>query len=123
MNAGITFKLFRKVAVECNEDHRLKWKEDVNTHFIVLQIVFIDETSKDNWTIYCHYGHSVVGHRATITTNFMQGDWFSMVAALSLGGYDTVRVVEGSFDREDFLDFITNDVVHCVVHFTSLDFY
>ena len=46
-----------------------------------------------------------------------------MVAALSLGGYDAVHVVEGSLDGEDFLDFITNDVVHCVVHSTSLDFY
>ncbi len=70
-DAGITFKLLRKAAAECDEDHRLEWKEDINTHFIASQMVFIDETSKDNWTIYHHYGCSVVGHRAMITTNFV----------------------------------------------------
>src|SRR5258708_6351034 len=110
-DAGITFKLLRKVAAECDEDHWLEWKEDINTHFIASQMVFVDETSKDDWTIYRHYGCSVVGRRATIATNFVREDQFSMVAALSLGGYDAVCVVEGSLDGEDFLDCITNDVV------------
>ena len=70
-DAGITFKLLRKVAAERNEDHRLEWKEDVNTHFIASQVVFVDETSKDDQTIYCHYGCSVVGHQAMIAANFM----------------------------------------------------
>ena len=34
-----------------------------------------------------------------------------MVAALSLDGYEGVRVVPGSVDGEEFLDFIINDVV------------
>jgi hypothetical protein len=43
-----------------------------------------------------------------------------MVAALSLDGYKAVRVVSGSVDGEEFLDFIVNDVVRCV--FSFLDF-
>ncbi len=70
-DAGITFKLLRKAAAERDEDHRLEWKEDINTHFIASQMVFIDETSKDDWTIYHHYGHSVVGRQATIAANFV----------------------------------------------------
>jgi hypothetical protein len=44
-----------------------------------------------------------------------------MVAALSLDGYNTVRVVSGSVDGEEFLDFIANDVVR--VGSTHSDFY
>jgi hypothetical protein len=35
-----------------------------------------------------------------------------MIAALSLDGYEGICVVLGSVDREEFLDFIINDVVH-----------
>ncbi len=63
----------------------------------------------------------MVGRRASIATNFMQGDWFSIVAALSLDGYEAMHVFEGSLDGEDFLDFIVNDVVCRVVYSTSLD--
>ena len=47
-DAGITFKLLCKVVAEHDEDHWLEWKEDINTHFIALQMVFVDETSKDD---------------------------------------------------------------------------
>src|SRR5258707_5714707 len=70
-DAGITFKLLCKAVAECDEDHRLERKEDINTHFIASQMVFIHETSKDNWTIYHYYRHSVVGHRAMIAANFV----------------------------------------------------
>src|SRR5258708_27494039 len=63
-DAGISFKLLRKATAEHDEDQRLEWKEDVNTHFIASQIVFVDKTSKDNQTIYCHYGRAMVGHCA-----------------------------------------------------------
>jgi len=40
-----------------------------------------------------------------------------MVAALSLDRYEAVRVVLGSVDGEEFLDFIINDVVHRMFYF------
>ena len=39
-----------------------------------------------------------------------------MVAALSLDGYESVHVVPGSVDGEEFLDFIVNDVVRCMFY-------
>jgi transposase len=110
-DAGISFKLLRRAAAERDEDLRQEWKNEVNAHFMASQMVFVDETSKDDRTIYRHYGRSVVGRRATINANFVRGERYSMVAALSLDGYEAVRVVPGSVDGEEFLDFITNDVV------------
>jgi len=72
----------------------------------------VDETSKDECTIYWHYGRSIIGTRVTVSANFIRGEQYSMVAALSLDGYEAVRVVPGSVDGEEFLDFIINDVVH-----------
>ncbi|KAJ3764872.1 hypothetical protein FB446DRAFT_600811, partial [Lentinula raphanica] len=57
---------------------------------------FVDETSKDDRTIYRHYGRAVSGQRATISANFVRGERFSLVAALSIQGYEACRVVPGS---------------------------
>jgi hypothetical protein len=79
-------------------------------------MVFIDETSKDKRTVYRHYGRSIIGNCATINANFVWGERYSMVAALSLDGYEAVHVVPGSVDGEGFLDFIINDVVRCMFY-------
>ena len=113
-DAGVTYKLLRKAAAERDEDARQEWKDDVNAHFTAVQMVFIDETSKDDRTIYRHYGRAPNGQRATIRANFVRGDRYSMVAALSLDGYEALRVVPGSVDGEEFLDFIIHDVVRAL---------
>ena len=115
-NAGISFKLLHRAAAECDEDYWEEWKQDANAHFTASQMVFVDETSKDERTVYRHYGHSVIGTCATIRANFVRGERYSMVAALSLDGYESVHVVPGSVDGEEFLDFIVNDVVHCMFY-------
>jgi hypothetical protein len=85
--------------------------DDMNTHFVSQQLVFVDKTSKDDCTVYCHYGRVSAGHRATIHTNFARGDRYSMVAALSLQGYEVVRIVPRSVDGHGFLEFIVQDLV------------
>jgi hypothetical protein len=119
-NTGITFKLLRRAAAERDEDFRQEWKQDINEHFTASQMIFIDETSKDDQTIYQHYGRTIAGNRATISANFVRGERYSMVAALSLDGYEAVRVVPGSVDGEEFLDFIVNDVVRCMLYLFGL---
>ena len=85
--------------------------EDMNAHYTAPQLVFVDETSKDDRTIYRHYGRAPAGQRATIHANFVHGDRYSMVAALSLDGYKALRVVPGSVDGAEFFDFIIHDLV------------
>ena len=115
-DAGITYKLLRRAAAERNEDLREEWKQEVNAHYTASQMIFVDETSKDDRTIYRHYGRSVAGRRATINANFVRGERYSMVAALSLDGYEAVRAIPGSVDGEEFLDFVVNDVVRCIFY-------
>jgi transposase len=70
-DAGITFKVLRKAAVECDEDFWQEWKQDINAHFTASQMIFVNETSKDDRMIYRHYGRSISGTRATINANFV----------------------------------------------------
>jgi hypothetical protein len=46
-DAGISFKLLYRAAAKCDKNFQEKWKQDANAHFTALQMVFIDETSKD----------------------------------------------------------------------------
>ena len=65
-----------------------------------------DETSKDERTVYRHYGRSQsLGTARQSEPILCEGSRYSMVAALSLDGYESVHVVPGSVDGEEFLDF------------------
>ncbi|THU95152.1 hypothetical protein K435DRAFT_798372 [Dendrothele bispora CBS 962.96] len=110
-DCAITYKKLRREASERDEALREQWKAAYQQHYTASQILFIDETSKDDRTIYRHYGRSVLGERATIAANFVRGERWSMVAALGVEGYSAVRVVPGSVDGDEFFDFIVVDVV------------
>jgi len=70
-DTGLSYKLLCRTAGECDEDYRQEWRQGVNDHYIASQIVFVDETSKDDHTIYRHYGRAITGRRATINANFV----------------------------------------------------
>jgi transposase len=110
-DAGISYKLLRKAAAERDDAERARWIHNVNTHFVAQQMVFVDETSKDDRTIYRHYGRAPAGQRATLNANFTRGERYSIVAGLSLQGYEAVKVVQGSVDGTEFLDFIIESLV------------
>src|SRR5712691_4254531 len=90
--------------------------QDVNAYFTASQMVFVDETSKDERMVYRHYECSVSETCATISANFIRGEQYSMVAALLLDGYKAIHVVPDSVDGEEFLNFIVNDVVRCIFY-------
>lgn len=117
---GVTYKLLRKAASERDEERRQEFMEYARNNWVASQLVFVDESSKDDRTIYRHYGRAILGQRAEISAPFIRGVRYSLVAALSLDGYMTQRVVEGSVDGQEFFDFIVEEVVclrnlhHCL---------
>jgi hypothetical protein len=40
-----------------------------------------------------------------------RGTWYSILLAITVGGYIAVRVIEGSVDGAEFFDFVLNDLV------------
>jgi transposase len=121
VDAGITYKLLRKAAAERDEDARQHFRDHAKNHWTANQLVFVDESSKDERTIYRHYGRSVEGERAHLVAPFRRGERYSIVAALGLDGYITQRIVRGSVDGAEFFDFIVEVVsvdlvqlLHCL---------
>jgi hypothetical protein len=89
-----------------------RWTDvPLQMHYIGHQLVMVNETSKDDRMIYRHYGYAPAGRRATIHANFVRGEHYSIVAALSMDGYEAMAVVPGSVDGESFYNFIVDNVV------------
>jgi len=109
-DCGLTYKMLHKAAAERDEEVRQHWKAEMRANWVAKQCVMVDETSKDDRTLFRLYGRSPLGHRAPVPANFVRGQRFSMVAAMGVEGYIATRVVEGSLDGDEFFDFIVNDV-------------
>ena len=108
---GFSYKYLRRVAQERDNDLRAQWMEEVKERFIADQMVFVDESSKDDRTIFRHWGRAPQGERAVHEANFVRGERFSIVAALTLDGYIATSIIEGSLDSVTFIDFIVEKVV------------
>lgn len=112
-DAGLTRKLLHKIARERDEEARREFFDVIHDHSAGLgeEFVFVDEMSKNDHDTARRYGLSMSGERADFIDNFVRGDRYSMVAAITTGGYIATRVVLGSFDAVEFHEFITEQVV------------
>jgi len=117
--AGLTRKILHKIAAERDEERRREFRELVHNNFQGdgSELIFIDETSKDERTWAHHYGRAMSGTQARFADVFVRGDRYSLVAAMAVDGYIAADVVEGSFDRDLFSQFVIEQVV-CFVFFT-----
>jgi hypothetical protein len=75
------------------------------------QIVCLDETSKNELTWACRYGRAACGECAELTDVFIQGDRYSLLAALTINRYISMEVVPGFFDSISFYEFVQEKVV------------
>ena len=110
-NAGISFKKLRKAAIKRDEEFRTQWRNIVQAQHSAKMIVAVDETSKDDRTLFRTYGRSPQNTRAVIDAPFVRGQRWSIVAALTTEGYLNYRTVKGSVDAFEFFDFIVQDIV------------
>ncbi|KAF8955173.1 hypothetical protein BDZ97DRAFT_1597388, partial [Flammula alnicola] len=58
----------------------------------------LDETSKNEHTFARRYGRAPLSERAQLRDVFVRGDRYSLVAAMTTGGYIAAKVVPGSYD-------------------------
>lgn len=109
---GLTYKLLHKCVAEQDKPCRQAWREYAQANWVSSQLVFVDETSKDDCTVYCHYGRSISGTCADVHKPLCHGQHYSIVAALAVDGYINQHAVEKSVDGKIFTDFIINEVVY-----------
>lgn len=108
---GLTYKKLRITASERDEVLRQQWKHQITGMFAAAQLVFADETSKDERVVMRRYGRAPAGERAVEAASTNRGVRYSILPALSLDGILTVRVVRGSVDSLEFLDWVIMDLV------------
>ena len=120
-DTGLSRKVLQKIASERDEVHRLEFQEYLCDTFIGdgSEFVVVDETSKNERTFARHYGRAPRGQRAQLKDVFVRGDRYSLCAAMTVDGYIAARVVEGSFDAEQFYNFIAEEVV-CIYYYEVL---
>ena len=112
-DVGLTRKRLQKLAVERDEGLRTEWRDMVEELFLGSgeELVFVDETSKNDHTDARRYGYTPAGTRAQFRDVFVRGDRYSLAAALTKDGYIATRAIPGSFDSEEFYSFIVEEVV------------
>lgn len=108
--AGISLKKLRKIAKERNEDVRADFKRQV-AQYTPDQLLFIDETSKDERTQIRRYGRAKRSRYASMKGAFVRGRRFTVVAALTMDGVVAGHVLEGSLHRNGYLHFLKHSVV------------
>ena len=107
----LTWKVMRRAAAERDDAHRAEWILNVTTNYRPEQILFLDESSKDNRTLIRKYGRAPSGEDPVLHASLERGVHFSVLPALTWNGYIALRVVEGSIDGSEFVDFVIQDVV------------
>ena len=83
-------------------------------------VVMADESSKDNRNIFQRWGQLVKGTPARVHAQFTRGEWYSILAAISVNGYVATRIVVGAVDSHEFFNFIVSEVVHSYGQFCLL---
>jgi len=108
--AGISLKKLRKIAQERDEDLHADFMRKV-AQYAPEEMIWIDETSKDEQTLIRRNGRAKKSHRASMKGVFVRGRRLTAVAALSIDGIVAGHIIEGSLRRADFLSFLEDAVV------------
>jgi hypothetical protein len=80
------------------------------------ELGFIDEVSKDEWTVGRRYGRSKRGHQARQSQPFIHGWRTSTVGCLTLDGFVSRMSVEGSLTQDQFLHWLEHSLVCCLLY-------
>jgi len=80
--------------------------------FSLEQLVFVDETAKDERTAFRSYGYSPLDRRAEIKCVFIRGKRYTIEGALGINGIIAYRIQEGPINENDFYDFLLHDLVN-----------
>ena len=109
--ADISHKKLKHIPKERNEAHHTDFIGRM-AQYILEQLGFLDEMSKDQHTVGHWYGRSRKGKQAEKKQVFVQGRCVSTEAFLTLDGIVAGTVVEGSMTKVIFLEYLELNVVH-----------
>ncbi len=106
------FLKLQKAALERNEIVRAHYLATIGKHYNRNQLIFLDESAKDDRSLSRLYGYSPRNIPTQKKIVFIWGKWYTILPTLTLEGFVAVDVFEGSCNRKRFVDFVLNQVVN-----------
>lgn len=83
----------------------------IGEHYTRNQLIFLDESAKDERSLSRLYGYSPRNTPAQKKVVFVRGKRYTILPALTMEGFVAVNVFEGSCDKRKFVDFVLGQVV------------
>jgi hypothetical protein len=103
-----------KHAKERSEILRGHYIMTVGSYFRPEQLIFLDETAKDERTPCRQYGYSPRNQRAIKKVVYIRGMRYTLLPAMSLDGIIALDIMQGSCNKERFYNFILAKVVSLI---------
>src|SRR5438046_196129 len=75
------------------------------------QLIFLDETAKDERSLSRTYGYSIKNQVASQKVVFLRGVRYTILPALTLDGFIACDIMKGSCSKERFCTFVLSQVV------------
>lgn len=107
---GMSTKKLKVIALERNEPLRNNFMRAM-AEYQPHQLGFLDETSKNEKTPARKRGRARKGKRAEMRHVFVQGRCLSAEGLLTVNGIMASKVIEGSMKRDQFVEFLDQEVV------------
>jgi len=92
----------------------------IGTEYRAEQLIFLDESAKDERTLSRHYGYSYKNQVASKKVVFLRGIRYTILPALTLDGFIACDIMKGSCSKERFCTFILSQVVSIFLHCVTL---
>jgi len=101
----------QKAALERNELVHAHYLATISDHYTRNQLIFLDESVKDERSLSRLYGYSPRNTPAQKKVVFVREKRYTILPALTMEGFVAVDIFEGSCDKKKFVDFVLGQVV------------
>ena len=113
----------QKAALERNEIVRAHYLATIDEHYTRNQLIFLDESAKDERSLSRLYGYSPRNIPAQKKVVFIRGKRYTILPALTLNGFIAIDIFEGSCDKKRFVDFVLDQVVSKYLFYSTFLYY
>ena len=93
----------QKAALERNKLVRAHYLATIGDHYTRNQLIFLNESAKDERSLSRLYGYSPRNTPAQKKVVFVRGKRYTILPALTIEGFVTVNIFEGSCDKKNLL--------------------
>jgi transposase len=112
---GFTRKKLHRLALECDRRRADQFYADVTLNYSAPQLLFLDETSKDDRAFNRSFGYELRGLKPRSSLGvFQRGQRFSTLAAFDMTGFLGWYSIRGTFKADNFLDGIEDAIIQHV---------